>query len=71
MVDFGPCSRLRPADHRAVAVRNTTRGKLTVYPSLPRWQDPMDPAGEPQPSVFQVRQADPALFPADLDWASM
>lgn len=54
-----------------MAVRNTTRGKLTVYPSLPRWQDPMDPAGEPQPSVFQVRQADPALFPADLDWASM
>uniref|UniRef100_A0A061RHJ4 Flagellar associated protein n=1 Tax=Tetraselmis sp. GSL018 TaxID=582737 RepID=A0A061RHJ4_9CHLO len=48
-LNFGACSRLRPADHRAVELKNRTSAKLTVYPTVPH----ADGAGGDEP-IFRV-----------------
>ena len=55
VVDFGACSRLRPADYKAIVVTNNTPAKLTIYPTVPSWKDPTLPSGShSENSVFNV-----------------
>jgi len=70
VVDFGACSRLRPADYHAIVLTNNTPAKLTVYPNVPAWQDPTVPHGAPLsdavfnvfPDVADVRPGESATF---------
>lgn len=55
-VEFPACSRLRPADYKSVSVTNKTTAKLTIYPTVPGWQDPLAPPNAPpEEPVFKAR----------------